>query len=211
MMRAAGRDGKRHASRMRAARRRWHHAGTMASTARVCPFCGEPPGEGVFCVACGRNLMAVERLPTRAEWAARESAPADGAPAHPDGERIAEAAAAFLEAMRAAGCPGTTRTPMPGAKAGVFRRTPEAEGWVVRPVVWDDPEMPRRHEPGLLLTTEGDFHRLDGQVRGWGQRNFPVFHDTVGAEPVPMPVDERLIEDLRALLAEHGVDAGPGA
>ena len=173
----------------------------------MCPFCGEPPGDGVFCIACGRNLAAVERLPTRAEWATRESAPVDGAAAPPHDERAAQAVAAFLAAMRAAGCPGTTRTPMPEAKPGLLRRTPQAEGWVVRPVVWDDPEWPRRHEPGLFLTTEGTFHRLDSEVRGWGQRNFPVFHDTAGAEPVPTPADERLIEDLTALLAEHGVEA----
>jgi hypothetical protein len=183
----------------------------MAITARVCPFCGEPPGDGVFCVACGRNLAAVERLPTRAEWAAHVSAPADGGPARPHDERFAQAIAAFLEAMRAAGCPGTTRTPIPEAKRGLLRRTPEAEGWIVRRVLWDDPEMPRRYEPGLLLTTDGTFHRLDSEVRGWGQRSFPVFHDTVVAAPVPMPTDERLIEDLAALLAEHGVDARPAA
>ena len=28
----------------------------------------DPPGEGVFCAACGRNLASVDRLPTRAEW-----------------------------------------------------------------------------------------------------------------------------------------------
>jgi hypothetical protein len=161
----------------------------------------------MFCAACGRNLAAVERLPTRAEWAARESAPVDGAPAPAGDERVATAVAAFLEAMRAAGCPGTTHIPVPEAKAGLLRRTPQAEGWVVRPVTWDDPEWPRRSEPGLLLTTDGTFHRLDGEVRGWGQRDFPVFHDTAGAEPVPVPADERLIEDLTALLAEHGVDA----
>ena len=183
----------------------------MTSTARVCPFCGEPPGEGVFCAACGRNLAAVERLPTQREWASAQRAPAAGAPARPLEERCARATAAFLEAMRSAGCPGTTRTPMPEAKSGLFRRTPEVEGWVVRPVVWDDPDMPRHHEPGLLLTTEGAFHRLDGEVRGWGQRAFPVFHDTAAAAPLPMPVDERLIDDLAALLAEHGVDARPAA
>jgi len=41
---------------------------SMEVDARVCPYCGEPPGSGVFCAACGRNLGAVERLPTRAEW-----------------------------------------------------------------------------------------------------------------------------------------------
>ena len=42
----------------------------MSADTRVCPFCGEPPGTGVFCAACGRNLATVEQLPTRAEWEA---------------------------------------------------------------------------------------------------------------------------------------------
>ena len=41
---------------------------TVEPEARVCPHCGEPPGEGVFCAACGCNLAAIDRLPTRAEW-----------------------------------------------------------------------------------------------------------------------------------------------
>jgi formylglycine-generating enzyme required for sulfatase activity len=48
---------------------------------RVCPFCGNPPGAGVFCQACGRNLAAVERLPTAEEWAA-------GARAEETGETV---------------------------------------------------------------------------------------------------------------------------
>jgi hypothetical protein len=94
---------------------------------------------------------------------------------------------------------------MPDApKEGFFRRTPELRGWIVRPVAWDDEEMPRRHEPGLVLDTDGAYHVLDGQVRGWGQRDFPVFHDTARAEPVAMPVEEGLIAALDALRAEHG-------
>jgi hypothetical protein len=198
----------------------------MEATARVCPFCGEPPGTGVFCAACGRNLAGVERLPTRAEWEEAGAAAAGGvesaapdpgtgeaAPPPPppaaDGalaDRCAEATAAFLSAMRAAGCPGTATWPMPDApKEGFFRRTPTLRGWVVRPVVWDDEEMPRHHEPGLVLDTDGAFHVLDSQIRGWGQRDFPVFHDTARAEPVPMPVEEHLIAALDALRAEHGV------
>jgi hypothetical protein len=189
----------------------------MATTDRVCPFCGEPPGPGVFCAACGRNLAAVDRLPTREEWAAGAVlAPAEGAARsagaadRPLAERCAEATAAFLAAMRAAGDPGTTTLPMPEAKQGVFRRTPEARGWVVRPVVWDDRDAPKHHEPGLFLTTDGTFHRIDSQIRGWGQRSFPVFHDTVGADALDPPADERLIVGLEALLREHGVAAGAG-
>src|SRR3954452_1342172 len=114
---------------------------------RVCPFCGEPPGAGVFCAACGRNLAAVERLPTRAEWeeGATRSAPVDGAPL---AERCVEATGAFLAAMRAAGCPGTTRTPK--QRAALLRRAGHAEGWIVRPVERDDESSPRRYEPGLV-------------------------------------------------------------
>jgi hypothetical protein len=167
----------------------------MATSDRVCPFCGEAPGPGVFCEACGRNLAAVERLPTREEWAGGG----------------ADATAAFLAAMRAAGLPGTTKLQMPdGPRQGLFRRTPEAEGWVVRPVVWDDRDNPKHHEPGLFLTTDGTFHRIDSQIRGWGQRDFPQFHDTASAAVLDPPADERLIADLEALLRHHGAAAGSG-
>jgi len=117
----------------------------------------------------------------------------------------AEATAAFLDAMRAAGNPGTTTLPVPDApKEGLLRRTPEVEGWVVRPVVWDDRDNPRHHQPGLLLTTAGAYHRIDSQIRGWGQRNFPVFFDTAAADPLDPPDDERLAADLGAVRREHG-------
>ena len=64
---------------------------------RVCPYCGAPPG-GVFCASCGRNLASVERLPTRAEW--ELTTVADDRPL---ADRCAEATAAFLAAMNAAG------------------------------------------------------------------------------------------------------------
>ena len=169
----------------------------MTTEAHVCPFCGDPPGEGVFCASCGRNLAGVERLPTREEW---EAARGD------------DPVAAFLGAMRAAGCPGTAKFPMPDAKARFFSRTPEVTAWVVRPVAWDDPDQPRRHEPGLLLTTDGTFHVLESQVRGWGQRDFPQFYETAEAEPLDVPADARLAAELDALLREHGVGgAGAGA
>jgi hypothetical protein len=179
---------------------------------RVCPFCGEPPGAGVFCAACGRNLGAVERLPTRAEWEAGEGAAAPEAAApervdeRPLAERCAAATAAFLAAMRAAGCPGTTRTPR--QKAAVFRRAGHAEGWVVRAVDRDDESSPRRYEPGLVLTTDGEWYRLDNVVRGYGTRDFPRYEHSVGAEPIEPPADERLPDELAAVLRELGVD-GP--
>ena len=184
----------------------------MASIERVCPYCGEPPGPGVFCAACGRNLAAVERLPTRAEWEAdATAAPASAAGPAPAAVPVspAEATAAFLDAMRAAGNPGTTTLPVPDApKEGLLRRTPEVEGWVVRPVVWDDRDNPKHHQPGLLLTTGGTYHRINSQIRGWGQRNFPVFFDTAAADALDPPDDGRLAADLDAVLREH--DAAPG-
>jgi ribosomal protein L32 len=205
-MRRRGGDGNR------AGRRRgWQHVAAME---RVCPFCGEPPGPGVFCAACGRNLGAVERLPTRAQWEAGGGAaatPAAPLPAEDDAslaERCAAATAAFLAAMRAAGCPGTTRTPK--EKAAMFRRAGHAEGWVVRAVDRDDEVSPRRYEPGLVLTTEGEWYRLDNQVRGYGTRDFPQYEHRVGAEPIEPPADGRLPGELAAVLREHGVgDGGP--
>jgi hypothetical protein len=194
----------------------------VEASARVCPFCGEPPGAGVFCDACGRNLAAVERLPTRAEWqpagaeaggigaapldAASPAGPHDpgapvDAPAGSVEERCAAAAAAFLGAMDAAGRPATTTWPTP--KPSAFRRAGKVEGWVVRPVDREDFERPKRYEPGLVLSVEGRFHRLDSELRGWGQRDFPHYHHTVSAEPVEPAADDALVADLAALRAAH--------
>jgi hypothetical protein len=73
----------------------------------------------------------------------------------------------------------------------------------------DDDSKPRRYEPGLVLSVDGAFHRLDSELRGWGQRDFPQYHHTVGADPVDMPVQERLIDELSVVLREHGVAAAP--
>jgi hypothetical protein len=168
--------------------------------ARICPFCGDPPGAGVFCDACGRNLGAVERLPTRAEWERDRARPA---PIELE-ERCSEATAAFLAAMRAAGCPGTTSTPTD--KRSAFRKPPELRGWVLRPVDREDFEQPRRYEPGLVLSVDGRFHRLDSELRGWGQRDFPTYRHTVSSEPVEMPADERLLADLARVLDASGLN-----
>jgi hypothetical protein len=178
----------------------------MESDARVCPFCGDPPGVGVFCSACGRNLAAVERLPTRAEWEATRSA--EAVPAHPDPAELADrcvgALGEFLAAMHAAGDPGATKMPMTGAPG--FRRPRHAHAWVLRPVHREeDDEDFRRYEPGLVVTTEGGVHRLDSEVRGWGQRDFPQFRDTVAPDPIDLPIEERLIRELAAMLRENGV------
>ncbi|HWH95784.1 MAG TPA: hypothetical protein VNT03_18130 [Baekduia sp.] len=171
----------------------------MQTDARVCPFCGAPPGLGVFCATCGRNLGAVERLPTRGEWEAERRPASDLTAAGSLADRCAAATADFLAAMRAAGCPG--RTSVPAVKRSPFGRTPKVEGWVVRAVEHDDDDL-RRYEPGLVLSVAGAFHRLDSELRGWGQRDFPQYHLTVSAEPVDMPVEERLIGELATVLGE---------
>jgi hypothetical protein len=172
---------------------------------RVCPFCGQPPGAGMFCDSCGRNLAAVERLPTRAEWeteAPASSAGAGSADHRPLAERCAEAAAAFLAAVHGAGDPGAARLPASGGSG--LRRSRLPRGWIVRPVD-QQREEPFHYEPGLVVTTEGRFHRLESQVRGWGQRDFPRFHHFVEPDPIDMPVEERLIGELAALRATLGV------
>ena len=161
----------------------------------MCPFCGELPGDGAFCAACGRNLTAIERLPTRAEWEG-----ADAVASEEIAQRCAEATSSFLAAMHAAGDPGVREWPMPGK---AFRRTPRLRGWVVRPVDREDFEGPKRYEPGLVLSVEGDFHRLDSELRGWGQRDFPHFHHTVSAEPIAPPAGARLLGELERMLEAH--------
>jgi hypothetical protein len=163
--------------------------------ARVCPHCGEPPGGGVFCESCGRNLSGVEQLPTREEWEAQQ-APAPQV-----------TTAAFLEAMRAAGNPGAGEISV-AVKSSPFRRTPKVSGWIVRPVDREDFEGEKRYEPGLVLSVEGAFHVLDSELRGWGQRDFPVYHHTVRPDPVEPPADGRLARELEAVLRANGVSAG---
>jgi hypothetical protein len=173
----------------------------MDAEERVCPFCGNPPGVGMFCQACGRNLGAVERLPTRAER--EDVGTGSAAETRPLAERCADATAAFLAAMRAAGNPGASETPM--SKRSAFRRAGSARGWTLRPVDREDSEKPRRYEPGLVLTVEGRFHRLHSELRGWGQRDFPHYHHTVEPDAIDMPVEERLIGELATVLRTQGL------
>ena len=178
----------------------------MDSSARVCPFCGQPPGAGMFCAACGHNLAGVTRLPTRAQWKAEEPlgpTPPGGAPARPLAERCAAATAEFLTAMHAAGDPGAIETPV--ASRSTLRRIPRVTGWVVRPVDRDDDRTPRRYTSGFVLAVDGTFHRLDSELRGWGQRDFPQYHHTVELEPMEPPVEEALIGELAAVLREFEV------
>ncbi|HYH88331.1 MAG TPA: hypothetical protein VEX67_03795 [Solirubrobacteraceae bacterium] len=172
---------------------------------RVCPFCGRPPGAGVFCEACGRNLAAVERLPSAEEWeagggaAGAEEAGGSGADVAVD---PAAAVAAFLAAMHDAGDPGATD--FPAGKPSMFGRTKKVRGWVVRAVDREDFEGPKRYEPGLVLTVDGAFHQLDSELRGWGQRDFPAYNHTASAEPIDAPLERRLVAELDAVRAATG-------
>jgi hypothetical protein len=182
----------------------------MDSAVRVCPFCGQPPGGGLFCDACGRNLSEVEQLPTRAEWEIEPSASsasvASASELRPLADRCAAATATFLAAMRAAGDPGAAKAPLRGGSG--LRRRPHA--WVLRRVHRknDDP-MHYDYEPGLVLTTKGRFHRLESEVRGWGQARFPLYVDAASPDPIEMPVEERLIEELAAVLRDNDVKPQP--
>jgi hypothetical protein len=169
---------------------------TVAGDARVCPHCGEPPGEGVFCGACGRNLSAVDRLPTRAEWEI-----ADTADDRPLSDRCAEATADFLATMHAAGDPGTKQTLLSGS--GWRRR--HLDGWIVRAVERDDHLPPKHYVPGLVLSVAGTFHVLDNEVRGYGTRDFPAYEHTVAPDSIEMPVEARLIAELGSVLAANGL------
>jgi hypothetical protein len=157
----------------------------------------------MFCEACGRSLGAIERLPTRAEWEHERGREAGSVEVSPLGERCSAATASFLAAMHAAGNPGAVRTPM--QKGSFFQRQRSAIGWVLRPVEREDFEKPRRYEPGLVLTIEGGFYRLHSELRGWGQSSFPHYHHTVESEAVDMPAEQRLVDELAAVLETHNV------
>ena len=174
----------------------------MDDQTRVCPYCARPPGPGVFCAACGRNLADVERLPTARELAAAERSSPPTSP--PTGASVAETVREFLETMRADGNPGTAQ--LPCAKPRAFRRTPQITGWIVLPVDREDVEKPHRYEPGLLLSVDGTFHRLDSELRGWGQRDFPRYEQRVSPEPLELPADQEQ-HILNALAAMHSADS----
>jgi hypothetical protein len=143
----------------------------------------------MFCAACGRNLAGVERLPTAREFAGAPDLAA----------RVAAATEEFLAAARAAGEPGAQQ--VQAGKQPAFGRAKRVRGWVVRPVDREDFDGPKRYEPGLFLTVEGRYHRLDSELRGWGQRDFPRYHLEASPEPVEAPAEERLLDELAAARA----------
>jgi hypothetical protein len=160
----------------------------------------------MFCAACGRNLAGVDRLPTRAEWEAEHPSQGEVVDDRPLDERCAEATASFLAAMHAAQDPGVTKIAISHSGLGRKRMV---QGWIVRPVHRDDPEdAPHRYTPGLMLTTDGQYHLIESQVRGYGTRDFPRFEDKLAEDPVHPPVDEQIIAVLAQLLRDNGVSAG---
>ena len=169
----------------------------MEPGARVCPFCGEPPGSGVFCAACGRNLATVEQLPTREEWEAASA---------PSPDPVAPATIglpAFLAAMHAAGDPGTTKVAR--TEPGFLGRAQHVHGWVVR-AVERDPDHPKADfEPGRFVTVAGHLHRLTSKTRGIGMRDGVRYVDLVGPEVTDQEHDERLSGELAAVLRANGL------
>jgi hypothetical protein len=175
----------------------------MEPGARVCPFCGEPPGTGVFCAVCGRNLAGVPQLPTRREWelepGARLQSAAPSTPASGAG-----AVAVFLAAMHAAGDPGATKVRR--AEPGFLGRTQHARGWVVRAVDRDEADPKSPYEPGLFVTVDGHLHRLGSATRGL-QWDSARYVDIVGPEIAEPAHDEHLAYELASVLRANGLDA----
>ena len=76
---------------------------------------------------------------------------------------------------------------------------------MIRPVDREDFEGPKRYEPGLVLTVDGAWHRLDSELRGWGQRDFPQYLHSVSKGPVDPPADADVVADLAAVREANGV------
>jgi hypothetical protein len=142
-------------------------------------------------------------LPTQADWEAQRPSEDPASLA----ERCGAAVEAFLASMHAAGDPGRTALPVMPRRA--FGRQPKIEGWVVRPVDRDDDVRPPRYEPGLFLSAGGAFHRINSELRGWGQRDFPQYYKSISAEPIDRPVEQQLVDDLAAVLRAHAVPPVP--
>ena len=102
--------------------------------------------------------------------------------------------------MRAAGNPGTVELDV--GKPRAFRRTPRLTGWIVVPVDREDVATPRHYAPGLVLSVDGTFHRLDSDLRGYGQRDFPQYQHRVSPEAVEPPAGEAVNVALARLRAD---------
>ena len=100
---------------------------------------------------------------------------------------------------------------MPTSGGSGWRRARKLDAWLLRAVHRASDDEPTRYVPGLVITVEGRFHRLVSEVRGWGQRDFPRFYDTIDAEPIDMPVEERLPDELAAVLRANAIVGEPPA
>jgi hypothetical protein len=134
----------------------------------------------MFCESCGRNLTMVERLPTAEDLAA------------PVPVSLETAIRDVLDTM-----PATVE--IQRGKRRAFGRTPRLTGWIVVPVDREDLDGPRRYEPGVMLSVDGMFHRLDSELRGWGQRDFPQYEHRVSVDPVEVQASEGLLAGLARL------------
>jgi hypothetical protein len=177
----------------------------VAADARVCPFCGEPPGRGVFCAACGRNLSGVEQLPTRRAWE-RECAGSARAAGMVWRPSAGDAVAAFVAAMHAAGDPGAVR--MRRAEPGFLGRAQHVRGWLVRPAARGDDDPRGRNVPGLFVSVDGQLHRVDSVTQGVSYRG-PVYVDVVGPEVTELVDSAQLAGELAAVLGANGLDEAP--
>jgi signal peptidase I len=151
---------------------------------RVCPECGEPAGTQPFCASCGKNLIHVERLPSREEWEAprardvRARAPADAAAltrplaGHPgDASTLSgRVRLALLTAVPLAAIIAVTVVALVGGKSG-------AVSGVVTKIAVTSPSM----LPTLPLGGTVRVIIADGYKPKIGE--IVVFHPPAGADP----------------------------
>src|SRR5947209_4420648 len=50
---------------------------TIPAETRVCPRCGSPAQQAVYCSTCGLHLHALDEVPTRQEWASGQASAAN--------------------------------------------------------------------------------------------------------------------------------------
>ena len=133
---------------------------TAAADARVCPHCGEPPGEGVFCAACGRNLASVDRLPDAGGVGdrGREGRSAAGRALRRGDRRLPRRDARGRrsrheehEDVRRLGLPPAPSSRGLGRPPGRSRRPPPAQALRVRPRAQRRGRLPPARQPGPRL------------------------------------------------------------
>jgi hypothetical protein len=141
----------------------------------------------MFCEACGRNLLAVERLPTRAEREREQRAGAAGM--RPLAERCADATAAFLAAARGRqpGCRPHAHVEAVAVSAGrLGARVGAAAG---RPRGLRGAASLRA---GAGVDGGGPLSPPPQRAPGLGPARLPYSHHTVEPDAIDMPLAERL-------------------